>query len=534
MVLPTPRKSNPYHQPWSWLFWQAHLIPDGSLPDKSLFHFVKLAKETGVDIFRVFDSLNNLENLKVGIDAVHAAGGLVEGAVMYTGDMLDPGCKYNLPYYMGVVDWLVENGAHVVAVKSMSGVMKPAAGRVLVRTIRNKYPDVPIHMHTHDTNGAGMATMVACVEAGADIVDTAVDSLSGSTSQPAASAMVASLQNSRHDSGLSLDQLGVIDSYWAQLRLMYVGFDADLRSPDPTIYRHEIPGGQYSNLMFQARQLGLGSQWAETLRAYEAANDLLGDIIKATPTSKAVGDLAQFMVDRHLSASDVRQQADTLDFPNSVVDYFAGRMGQPFDGFPEPLRTNVLRGRRADDHHNTTVTQRPGLVLPPIETEQVCQQIQARFPGTAVTEWDVASFVMFPEVYLDFRQARHDFGDLTGLRTPDFLVAPQVGHEICLPADSSGGRDVVVELVALRPADPKTGQREVLFRLHGELCAVTVQDDQGKCNFRCTVRHEDTERLIRGQPLPKTKCRRSTLTLRATLELPWPAASCGSTSSPEK
>lgn len=426
----------------------------------------------------MFDSLNNLENLKVGIDAVHAAGGLVEGAIMYTGDMLDPGSKYNLSYYMSIVDGLYEYGAHVIAVKSMSGVMKPAAGRALVCAIRAKYPDVPIHMHTHDTNGAGTATMLACIEEGADIVDTAVDSLSGSTSQPAVSAMVASLQNSRHDSGLSLVQLQAIDGYWAQLRLMYAGFDADLRSPDPTIYRHEIPGGQYSNLIFQARQLGLGSQWAETLRAYEAANDLLGDIIKATPTSKAVGDLAQFMVDRHLSASDVRQHAGTLDFPNSVVDYFAGRMGQPFDGFPEPLRTHVLRGR-ADQR---TVTQRPGLLLPPTDVDQVRQQIRAHFPGRAVTEWDVASFVMFPEVYLEFRQARHDFGDLTDLRTPDFLIAPQVGHEIRLPVDS-GGMDVVVEFVALRPADPATGQREVLFQLHGELCAVTVQDNQGKCGL---------------------------------------------------
>ena len=438
---------------------------------------MKLAQETGIDIFRVFDSLNNLENLKVGIDAVHAAGGLVEGAIMYTGDMLDPSCKYNLPYYMSVVDRLYEYGAHVIAVKSMSGVMKPAAGRALVRAIRAKYPDVPIHMHTHDTNGTGTPTMLACIEEGADIVDTAIDSLSGSTSQPAVSSMVASLQHSRHETGLSLDQLQAIDGYWAQLRLMYAGFDADLRSPDPTIYRHEIPGGQYSNLIFQARQLGLGSQWSETLRAYEAANHLLGDIIKATPTSKAVGDLAQFMVDRGLSASDVRQQADTLDFPNSVVDYFAGRMGNPFDGFPEPLRTNVLRGR-AD---KGTVTQRPGLLLPPMDADHVCQRIRARFPGSAVTEWDVASFVMFPEVYLDFRQTLRDFGDLTGLRTPDFLVAPQVGQEIRLPVDGGGG-DVVVELVALRPADATTGQREVLFRLHGELCAVTVQDDKGKYN----------------------------------------------------
>lgn len=187
--------------------------------------------------------MNDLENLKIGIEAVHAAGGLVEGAVMYTGDMLAPGSKYNLQYYMAVIDQLVEYGSHVIAVKSMSGVMKPAAGRALVRAIRAKYPEIPIHMHTHDTNGAGTATMVACVEEGADIVDTAMDSLSGSTSQPAVSAVLASLENTGFDSTLSLDQIQVLDSYWAQLRMMYAGFDADLRSPDPAVYKHEIPGG---------------------------------------------------------------------------------------------------------------------------------------------------------------------------------------------------------------------------------------------------------------------------------------------------
>lgn len=389
---------------------------------------------------------------------------------MYTGDMLNPGNKYNLDYYMGVVDRLVEYGSHIIAIKSMSGVMKPAAGRALVRAIRAKYPDVPIHMHTHDTNGAGTATMLACVEEGADIVDTALDSISGSTSQPAASAVVASLQNTGFDSELSLDQIGVVDAYWAQLRLMYAGFDADLRSPDPTVYKHEIPGGQYSNLIFQARQLGLGSQWAETLEAYEDANLLLGDIIKATPTSKAVGDLAQFMVDRKLSAIEVQQRASTLDFPQSVLDYFKGRMGQPFDGFPEPLRTDVLRGR------GSIIQQRPGLTLEPIDFDCVRETIASKYPGAPVTEYDVASYVMYPEVYMDFRQARREFGDLTALRTPDFLCPPEIGQEVQLKTD---GREIIAELVAIRPADQNTGKREVLFRLNGEICSVVVQDDKG-------------------------------------------------------
>ncbi|PHH91921.1 hypothetical protein CDD83_9788 [Cordyceps sp. RAO-2017] len=441
------------------------------LPDNALFHFVKQAKDAGIDIFRVFDSLNDLENLKTGIDAVQAAGGLVEGAIMYTGDMLEFGTKYNLDYYMRIVDHLVDFGSHVIAVKSMSGVMKPAAGRALVRAIRAKYPDMPLHMHTHDTNGAGTATMVACVEEGADIVDTAIDSMSGSTSQPAASAVIASLENTGFDSALSLDQIRVIDSYWAQLRLVYAGFDADLRSPDPTIYKHEIPGGQYSNLLFQARQNGLGNQWADTLKAYEEANHLLGDIIKATPTSKAVGDLAQFMVDRKLSASQVQERASTLDFPRSVIEYFEGLMGQPFDGFPEPFRTNVLRGRDSD------IRSRPGLTMVPIDFDRVRREIKEKYPERPVTEDDIASYVMYPEVYMDYRQARRDFGDLTALRTPDFLSPPEVGQEVQMKIDE---REFIMEMIAIRPPEVTTGKCEVFFRLNGQVCSVVVQDDKGK------------------------------------------------------
>ena len=398
---------------------------------------------------------------------------------MYTGDMLEPGTKYNLEYYMRIVDHLVECDSHVIAIKSMSGVMKPAAGRALVRAVRAKYPDIPVHMHTHDTNGTGTATMLACIEEGADIVDTAIDSVSGSTSQPAVSAIVASLQNTAFESDLHLDQIAVIDSYWAQLRLMYAGFDADLRSPDPTIYRHEIPGGQYSNLIFEARQNGLGDKWAETLKAYEDANQLLGDIIKATPTSKAVGDLAQFMVDRKLSATDVQDRASKLDFPQSVVEYFEGLMGEPFDGFPEPLRTNVLRGRQQ------VKKERPGLTMTPTDFDEIRQLIASSFPGTPVTDCDIASYVMYPDVYMDFRRTRRDFGDLTSLRTPDFLSPPEIGQAVELKLD--GGQEVVAEMLAIQPADLATGKRDVLFHVNGEVCFVTVQDDKGELSTSRTV-----------------------------------------------
>ena len=432
---------------------------------------MKTAKDAGMDIFRVFDCLNNLENLEIGIRAVLAAGGVVEGAIMYTGDMMKDG-KYSLEYYMRLVDKLVELGSHFIAIKSMSGVMKPTAGKILVRAIRIKYPDMPIHMHTHDTNGAGVATMMACVEEGADIVDTAIDSVSGSTSQPAMSAMLAALENTGSDAEFCLDQIEAIDRYWAQLHLMYSGFDADLRSPDPTIYKHEIPGGQYSDLMFQARQNGLGSQWQETLDAYTDANHLLGDIVKATPTSKAVGDLAQFMVDNSLSSNEILQNASSLDFPASVLDYFQDLMGQPFDGFPEPFRTQALRSLRPK------MSCRPGLRLKPINFEEIRQTIYNQFPESFPSECDIASYIMHPEVYVDFRKFQDEFGDLSNLPTPNFLTVPQIGEEISFSVRD--GHELVATMLSTGLSDPLTGARDVLFRLNGELRLVSVIDHKGR------------------------------------------------------
>ncbi|OAA75477.1 pyruvate carboxylase [Akanthomyces lecanii RCEF 1005] len=369
----------------------------------ALFHFVSLAKQTCIDIFRVFDSLNDLENLKVGIEAIHAAGGLVEGAIMYTGDMLAPGTKYGLEYYMKIVDRLVEYDIHIISIKSMSGVMKPAAGHL-----------IPLWHHV-----TASGQLRGCLTAEHAI-----------------------------ESALELDHIAVIDAYWAQLRLMYAGFDADLRSPDPTVYKHEIPGGQYSKLMFQAQQNGLGGQWTETIQAYQDANLLLGDIIKATPTSKAVGDLAQFMVDRGLSATAIQQQASKLDLPQSVLEYFTGQMGQPFDGFPEPLRSDVLRGRPGN------MAKQSRSAPASADLNSIRRHIASQFPGVPVIEHDAASYVMFPDVYIEFRHNRRN--------------NLQLGAKNLATA----------KMLAILPPEPGTSKRSVLFRLDGEVCFVEVQDDK--------------------------------------------------------
>ncbi|KAK4132358.1 pyruvate carboxylase [Trichocladium antarcticum] len=470
-----------YEDPWDRLRKMRKLVPNipfqmllrgangvaySSLPDNAIEQFVLQAKLNGVDVFRVFDALNDIFQLEVGIKAVQKAGGVCEGTVCYSGDMLNPTKKYNLKYYMELVDKLVALDIDVLGVKDMAGVLKPHAATLLIGAIRKKYPDLPIHVHTHDSAGTGVASMVACAMAGADAVDAATDSLSGMTSQPSINAILASLEGSDRDPGLNVQHVRALDTYWSQLRLLYSPFEAHLTGPDPEVYDHEIPGGQLTNMMFQASQLGLGSQWLETKKAYEQANDLLGDIVKVTPTSKVVGDLAQFMVSNKLSADDVRARASELDFPGSVLEFLEGLMGQPYGGFPEPLRTNALRGRRKLD-------KRPGLFLEPVDFAKVKREISQKFGGS-VTDCDIASHVMYPKVFEDYKNFVAKYGDLSVLPTKYFLSKPGIGEEFHVELEK--GKVLILKLLAVGPLSENTGQREVFYEMNGEVRQVTVDD----------------------------------------------------------
>lgn len=459
------RKSVP-NIPFQMLLRGANGVAYSSLPDNAIYHFCEQAKKHGVDIFRVFDALNDIDQLEVGIKAVQKAGGVVEGTICYSGDFLNPKKKYNLSYYMDLIEKLVALKIHVLGIKDMAGVLKPRAATILIGTIRDKYPDLPIHVHTHDSAGTGVASMVACAIAGADVVDTATDSLSGMTSQPSIGAMMASFEGSDLYPDLNIRNVRAIDNYWAQLRLLYSPFEAGLTGPDPEVYEHEIPGGQLTNMMFQASQLGLGTQWVETKKAYAHANELLGDIVKVTPTSKVVGDLAQFMVSNKLSIEDVKQKASQLDFPGSVLDFFQGLMGQPFGGFPEPLRTNALRGRQKMD-------KRPGLTLKPVDLAKVKQDLYNKYGG--VTECDVASFVMYPKVFEEYRCFVEKYGDLSVLPTRFFLSKPEVGEEFHVELEK--GKVLILKLLAVGPLSDATGQREVYYEMNGEVRVVTVDDN---------------------------------------------------------
>ena len=460
------------------------------MPDNAIYHFCEHAKKNGVDIFRVFDALNDMDQLEVGIKAVQQAGGVVEAAICYSGDMLNPHKKYNLPYYMGLVDRVVKMGAHVLGIKDMAGVLKPPAATKLVGSIRKKYPDLPIHVHTHDSAGTGVASMVACAMAGADAVDTATDSMSGMTSQPSVGAVLASLEGGSHDPGLNGEQVRTLDSYWAQLRLLYSPFEAGLTGPDPEVYEHEIPGGQLTNLIFQASQLGLGQRWAETKKAYEQANELLGDIVKVTPTSKVVGDLAQFMVSNKLGHDDVLNKAAELDFPGSVLEFFEGLMGQPYGGFPEPLRTQALRGRRKLD-------RRPGLSLQPMDLDEIKRELSDRFGK--ISDCDVASYAMYPKVFEDYRKFMIKYGDLSVLPTRYFLGKPEIGEEFSVELER--GKVLILKLLAIGPLSEQTGQREVFYEMNGEVRQVSVDDKKAAVENQQRLKADLTDTSQVGAPM---------------------------------
>lgn len=471
-----------YEDPWDRLRKMRKLVPNipfqmllrgangvaySSLPDNAIELFVDQAKKNGVDIFRVFDALNDIDQLEVGIKAVHKAGGVVEGTVCFSGDMLNPKKKYNLEYYLALVDKLVALNIHVLGIKDMAGVLKPKAATILIGSIRKKYPDLPIHVHTHDSAGTGVTSMTACAAAGADVVDTATDSLSGMTSQPSVGAVLSSLEGSQQECGLNIHHVRAIDTYWAQLRLLYSPFEAHLTGPDPEVYEHEIPGGQLTNMMFQAQQLGLGAQWAETKKAYEQANDLLGDIVKVTPTSKVVGDLAQFMVSNKLDFNSVQAKAAELDFPGSVLEFLEGLMGQPYGGFPEPFRTNALRGRRKLD-------KRPGLYLEPLDLPKIKKELRQKW-GSA-TDADLASATQYPKVFEEYKKFTRKYGDLSVLPTKYFLSKPEIGEEFSVELEK--GKVLILKLLAIGPLSESTGQREVFYEMNGEVRAITVDDNK--------------------------------------------------------
>ena len=460
-------------------------------PDNVVDFFVARAAAAGVDLFRVFDCFNWLEQMRGTIDAVLASGKLCEGALCYTGDILDPGRpKYDLKYYVALAKELEKAGVHVLGIKDMAGLLKPAAARVLVKALKDAV-DLPIHLHTHDTSGIAGATILAAVDAGVDAVDAAMDSMSGTTSQPCLGSLVEALRNTERDTGLATDAIRRISFYWESVRAEYTAFEADQKSGASEVYLHEMPGGQFTNLKEQARSLGLDGRWQEVAAAYRQANDLFGDIIKVTPSSKVVGDMALMMVSQGLSAEDVLDPDKDVAFPASVVEMMHGDLGQPPGGWPKAIQKKVLKGGKA-------VMVRPGSLLPPAdltaaraEAEKLCQR--------ELTDDELASYLMYPKIFTEFAAMSRKYGPLSALPTHVFFYGMQPGDEIMVEIET--GKVLVIVLQTLGEVDDE-GHVKVFFELNGEPRTIRVPNRSVAAKIQSRRKAEEGNDTHLAAPFP--------------------------------
>jgi pyruvate carboxylase len=448
------------------LLRSANAVGYANYPDNVLRFFVARAAARGIDLFRIFDCLNWVENMRVAIDAVRESGKLCEAAICYTGNLSDPReKKYTLDYYLKLARELKSAGTHILGIKDMGGLCRPRAAYTLVKALKEE-TGLPLHFHTHDTSGIGGASVLAAVEAGADAVDGAIDALSGLTSQPNLGSIVEALRHGPRDTGLDGCALRAISAYFEQVRRLYVAFESDVRAGASEVYVHGMPGGQYTNLREQARALGIGeARWPEVAAAYAEVNELMGDIIKVTPTSKAVGDLALLMVTAGIRREQLLDPETEVAFPESVVQFFRGELGQPYGGFPAALQRKVLQGGAA-------LSERPGAHLPPVDLEAERARISDRLPRP-VTDEDLASYLMYPRVWLDYARERVQYGDPSILPTPVFFYGMQPGDEISV--DLERGKTLIVRYVAM--SEPhEDGTRTVFFELNGQPRSVRVPD----------------------------------------------------------
>lgn len=460
-------------------------------PDNVVKFFVREAAKGGVDVFRVFDCLNWVENMRVSIDAVLEADKVAEGAICYTGDVLDPNrAKYDLKYYVGLAKELEAAGAHVLGLKDMAGLLKPAAAKKLIETLKSEV-GLPIHLHTHDTSGAASATIMAAVDAGVDAVDAAMDALSGTTSQPTLGSIVAALKDGPRDPKLDTRAIREISFYWEAVRTQYRAFESDLRSGASEVYLHEMPGGQFTNLKEQARSLGLESRWHQVAQTYADVNQMFGDIVKVTPSSKVVGDMALAMVSAGLTRADVEDPARDIAFPDSVVGFFAGDLGQPPGGFPPALQKKVLKGKKP-------LTERPGSYLKDVDLEVERAKI-GKEAGENIDDKRLASYLMYPKVYSDFLKSQDKYGPTAALPTPVYFYGLKEGEELFI--DIEKGKTLVLTYQGRAETNEK-GEVRVFFDLNGQPRTIVVPDrlKVGDIKVRAKAALGDAKQI--GAPMP--------------------------------
>ena len=474
------------------LFRGSNAVGYSNYPDNVVAGFVKHAAGAGIDIFRIFDSLNYLPNLKVAMDAVQDTHAICEAAICYTGDIFDKTRKkYSLRYYIKLARELEKMGAHILAIKDMAGLCRPYAAHKLVKTLKEEI-GIPIHFHTHDSSGIASSSVMAACDAGVDVVDLAVAAMSGSTSQPNLNSIVAALQNSRRETGLDLEALNEFSDYWEAVRPIYAPFDTSPRNGSAEVYLHEMPGGQYTNLKEQANAMGLGQWWHEIAHTYAEVNQLFGDIIKVTPSSKVVGDMTMFLITRGIKPADVLNlEPGSTPFPESVIDMFAGGLGKPMGGWPRKLQ-HIILGKRKP------LRGRLGASLKPINLKKIQAEISAKLKREA-TEDDLYSHLMYPEVYLDLAKHKRDYSDVSVLPSPPFFYGLKLGEEIAVEIEE--GKTLFIRLVNISPVDAD-GRRTVLFELNGMPRQITILDRSVQAKVKARLKADPAAPEQIGAPIP--------------------------------
>lgn len=475
------------------LFRGANAVGYSNYPDNLIREFIREAASSGIDVFRIFDSLNWIKGMEIAIDEVRSTGKIAEAAICYTGDILDDTrTKYSVQYYKEMAKELEKCGAHILAIKDMAGLLKPEAAYILISELKEA-TDLPIHLHTHDTSGNGIYTYAKAIEAGVDIVDTALGSMSGLTSQPSANSLYYALKGAERSVRADIESLEDLSYYWHDVRSFYSDFESGMNSPHSEIYVHEMPGGQYSNLQQQAKAVGLGDRWDEVKKMYSRVNLLFGDIVKVTPSSKVVGDMALFMVQNELDEENILTKGQTIDFPDSVVEFFQGYIGQPYGGFPEDLQKVVLKDREA-------ITVRPGELLDPIDFDDLKKKIEDTFKIEA-TNKDVLAYALYPKVMEEYYKAVELYGDLSVLDTPSFLYGLRIGEEIEVEIEK--GKTLIIKLLSIGEAE-HDGTRVIYFEFNGQPREVVIQDLTVEADGTIAVKANPNDPNQIGATMPGT------------------------------
>ena len=462
-------------------------------PDNVIREFVEKSADAGVDVFRIFDSLNWVKSMEVAIDAVRQSGKVAEASICYTGDILDPSRKkFSVDYYKNLAKELQNQGAHILGIKDMAGLLKPEAAYRLISELKDTV-DIPIHLHTHDTSGNGTYMYARAVDAGVDIVDTAIGSMAGLTSQPSVQTLYYALEGTERQPELDIAHMEQLSGYWEGVRKYYEDFESGMKAPHTEVYKHEMPGGQYSNLKQQAKAVGLGSRWDEVKDMYSRVNAMFGDIVKVTPSSKVVGDMALFMVQNDLDEQTVLEKGKSIDFPDSVIELFEGYLGQPEGGFPEDLQKVILKSRKP-------ITVRPGELLEPVDFEALKEELFNEI-GRQVTSFDILAYALYPKVFLEYARTIEQFGDISSLDTPTFLYGLRLGEEIEVEIET--GKTLIVKLVSIGQAQAD-GTRVVYFELNGQSRQVIIKDENIKSTVKTRTKADPKDNSHIGATMPGT------------------------------